>query len=113
MLLSQLAQGVKAVITGVDGVGESDAIVRRLLDLGFVDGEPVRVIARGPLGGAPLAAQLGVPRFALRIVEAKRIRAAVPATAPSARPTCTPRGSLGRALWRVRGVLYEEYSVLA
>lgn len=82
MLLSQLAQGVRAVITDVDGVGESDAIVRRLLDLGFVDGEPVRVIARGPLGGEPLAVQIGFTRFALRIAEANRIRVAVAATPP-------------------------------
>lgn len=82
MLLSQLAQGVRAVITGVDGVGESDAIVRRMLDLGFVDGEPVRVIARGPLGGEPLAVQIGFTRFALRIAEANRVRVAVAATTP-------------------------------
>jgi ferrous iron transport protein A len=82
MLLSQLAQGVMAVIAGVDGVGEADSIARRLQDLGFVDGEPVRVIARGPFGGEPLAVQIGFTRFALRIAEANRVRVAVGADTP-------------------------------
>lgn len=77
MLLSQLAKGVMAVIASVEGVGETDAIARRLQDLGFVDGEPVRVIARGPFAGEPLAVQIGSTRFALRIAEASRVRVAV------------------------------------
>jgi len=77
MLLSQLAQGVMAVIAGVESVGEADAIARRLQDLGFVEGEPVRVIARGPLAGEPLAVQIGFTSFALRIAEANRVRVAL------------------------------------
>lgn len=82
MLLSQLAQGVMAVIAGVEGAGEADSIARRLQDLGFVDGEQVRVIARGPFGGEPLAVQIGFTRFALRVAEANRVRVALGVPAP-------------------------------
>lgn len=81
MQLSQLGQGVMAVIDGIEGLGDTDPIARRLQDLGFVDGEPVRVIARGPLGGEPLAVQIGFTRFALRVAEAERVRVAVEAIA--------------------------------
>lgn len=74
MQLSKLAKGVTAVIATVEGLGGSDPIARRLQDLGFVDGEPVRVIGRGPLGGEPLAVQIGFTRFALRLAEAERVR---------------------------------------
>jgi ferrous iron transport protein A len=50
-----------------------DAIAQRLRDLGFVPGEPVRLIARGPLGGDPLLIQIGSTRFALRRAEAARV----------------------------------------
>jgi len=44
-----------------------------LRDLGFVDGEPVRVVAVGPLGADPLLIQIGSTRFALRRSEAHRV----------------------------------------
>ena len=37
----------------------------------FVPGATVRVVARGPLGGEPIAVQLGSTRFALRRSEAE------------------------------------------
>ncbi len=51
----------------------SDPIAARLRDLGFVSGEPVRLVARGPLGGDPLVVQIGYTRFALRKAEAARV----------------------------------------
>lgn len=74
MRLSELAPGVSAHVTAIEPVAERDPIARRLLDLGFVAGEPIRVVARGPIGGEPLAVQVGSTRFALRLSEAARVR---------------------------------------
>jgi len=57
----------------VDDVLADDPIAQRLRDLGFVTGEPVRVVARGPLGADPLLIQIGSTRFALRRSEAARV----------------------------------------
>ena len=61
------------LLVQVDDVGASDPIASRLRDLGFVDGERVRLVTRGPLGGEPLLVQVGFTRFALRKAEALRI----------------------------------------
>jgi len=50
-----------------------DVIAQRLDELGFVHGERVRVIGRGPLGREPVAVQVGHTRFALRRAEAQRV----------------------------------------
>ncbi len=64
---------VSATVVGVTDVGEDDRIARRLRELGFVDGEPVKVVAVGPVGGEPLLVQVGSTRFALRLREAARV----------------------------------------
>jgi ferrous iron transport protein A len=74
MLLSELKNGTSAVVCEVEDAHGADAIARRLRELGFVNGEPVRVVARGPLGGDPLLVQIGYTRFALRKSEAARVR---------------------------------------
>ncbi|MFP5441840.1 MAG: ferrous iron transport protein A [Gammaproteobacteria bacterium] len=71
--LSDLAPGRTAVIAGVEAIGADDPVAPRLEDLGFVRGEPLRVIAHGPLGGDPIVVQVGYTRFALRRAEAGRI----------------------------------------
>ncbi|MDE2155982.1 MAG: ferrous iron transport protein A [Xanthomonadaceae bacterium] len=73
MRLSNLPKGAPAVVDRVDDAHPSDAIAQRLRDLGFVDGEPVRVMATGPMGGDPLLIQIGSTRFALRRSEAARV----------------------------------------
>lgn len=73
MRLSELSQGAAAVVERVNDAHASDAIAQRLRDLGFVDGEPVRVVAVGPLGADPLLIQIGSTRFALRRSEAARV----------------------------------------
>ena len=73
MRLSDLPQGDPAVVDRVDDAHASDPIAQRLRDLGFVDGEPVRVVAVGPMGGDPLLVQIGFTRFALRRAEAARV----------------------------------------
>ena len=73
MRLSDLPKGSPAVVDRVDDAHASDPIAQRLRDLGFVEGEPVRVVAMGPLGADPLLIQIGSTRFALRRSEAARV----------------------------------------
>ena len=61
------------MVREVEDVHAADPIARRLRELGFVSGEPVRLVARGPLGGDPLLVQIGFTRFALRRSEAARV----------------------------------------
>jgi ferrous iron transport protein A len=73
MFLSQLPNGSRAfverVVAGSAEVGE--ATLRRLGELGFIEGEPVQMLRRGPGGREPLAVQVGETLFALRLLEAQ------------------------------------------
>ena len=73
MRLSDLPKGAPAVVDRVDDAHANDPIAQRLRDLGFVDGELVRVVACAPLGADPLLIQIGFTRFALRRAEAARV----------------------------------------
>lgn len=73
MLLSDLPPGQTAAIERVQERADADVIAARLRDLGFVPGEPVRVVARGLIGADPLVVQIGFTRFALRRAEAARV----------------------------------------
>jgi ferrous iron transport protein A len=73
MKLHDLPLGRNAVITEVCDTSPRDAVSRRLRELGFVPGEYVRIVGRGPIGRDPLAVQVGYTRFALRRAEAGRI----------------------------------------
>ncbi len=48
--------------------------VRRLMELGFVPGERVRVVRRGFPSGDPIAVRIGTSTFALRRTEASAIK---------------------------------------
>jgi len=72
--LSDLPLHAPAQVEAVQDLHANDAIARRLRELGFVNGEDISVVARGPLGGEPLLVQVGFTRFALRRSEAARIR---------------------------------------
>lgn len=73
MLLSDLSKGATAYVERVEDAHERDPIAQRLRDLGFVPGEPVRVVARAPWSADPLLVQIGSTRFALRRAEARRV----------------------------------------
>lgn len=45
-------------------------VVLRLMEIGFLPGEPVRVVAAGVPGGDPIAVRIGQATFALRRHEA-------------------------------------------
>ena len=66
MRLSELQDQVTAVVTAVEDRVPADPIARRLRELGFVRGEPVRIVARGPVRKDPVLVQVGFTRFALR-----------------------------------------------
>ncbi len=51
----------------------SSAPVPTLFEIGFIDGERVRVVARGHPGGDPVAVRVGNTMFALRRFEAERV----------------------------------------
>ncbi len=52
------------------GLGNDSGVVRRLSELGFLPGESVSVLRRGPGGREPIAVQVGDTVFALRSIEA-------------------------------------------
>jgi ferrous iron transport protein A len=76
-----MKKGASGVVIAVEDAQSADPIARRLRELGFVNGEPVRVVARGPIGGDPLLVQIGFTRFALRKSEAARVSVDVEAVA--------------------------------
>ena len=79
MVLADLPTGHEAVVSDVHDASPGDVVARRLRDIGFVPGESVRLLTRGPLGGEPLLGQVGFTRFAMRRQEASRVKLEVPA----------------------------------
>lgn len=73
MKLTDLQAFAPARVVAVSDTSEGDTISRRLRELGFVRGEEVAVVGRGPIGADPLLVQIGFTRFALRRAEAARI----------------------------------------
>ena len=75
-LLSDLPNGTPATVARVCANGpdlDGDQL-RRLGELGFLPGEPVQVLRRGPGGREPLAVVVGETMFALRLLEARCIQ---------------------------------------
>ena len=75
LCLHQLADGARATVARVvSASAEIDAVaLRRLGELGFLPGEPVQLLRRGPGGREPLAVMIGETMFALRLLEAQCI----------------------------------------
>jgi ferrous iron transport protein A len=73
--LASLPAGGRATVTRVVAAApEIDAVaLRRLGELGFLPGEPVHLLRRGPGGKEPLAVLIGETMFALRLIEARCI----------------------------------------
>ncbi|MCL2658848.1 MAG: ferrous iron transport protein A [Betaproteobacteria bacterium] len=75
MNLSLLKRGARAIVEAVEDAHQAgDSIAQRLRELGFAPGEPVSVLAFGPMGRDTMAVQIGFTRFALRRSEAARVR---------------------------------------
>jgi ferrous iron transport protein A len=75
MLLNELPDGAHATVARVVASSvEVDAVaLRRLGEIGFIPGEPVQLLRRGPGGREPLAVLIGDTLFALRLLEAQCI----------------------------------------
>lgn len=73
LTLDQLPKGAPAVITRIDANAEGGEISLRLMELGFVEGEILRVVAKGYFAGTPIAVRVGGTTFALRRFEAALI----------------------------------------
>lgn len=75
--LFDLPTGQEGEVSSGSIASSGDAAERelalRLFEVGFVDGERVRVVARGHPGGDPLAVRVGNTMFALRRFEAERV----------------------------------------
>jgi ferrous iron transport protein A len=75
--LFDLPRGHEATVSCGDFAAVGDRSDRelalRLYEIGFVDGERVRVVARGFPGGEPIAVRVGGTIFALRRFEAERV----------------------------------------
>jgi ferrous iron transport protein A len=70
--LDSLPDGSHATVVGLrtDNPEADQGLLHRLADIGFVEGEPVHLLRRGPGGREPLAIQIGETMFALRALEA-------------------------------------------
>ncbi|WP_229722801.1 FeoA family protein [Xylophilus rhododendri] len=74
--LARLARHTPAVVVELRSLGQVDDAERmlRLSEIGFVPGEPVRVIAYGFPGREPIAVRIGRSTFALRAHEAALVQ---------------------------------------
>ena len=73
--LARLHKGARGVVSAIaeDTSAGADAGVRRLMELGFVPGERIEVIAELRPGGDPIAVRIGCSIFALRRREAQAV----------------------------------------
>ncbi|OOG44482.1 hypothetical protein B0B52_06940 [Polaromonas sp. A23] len=80
MCLAELAAHRPTTITGLAARGgEAGAVVlHRLAELGFMAGESICVLQRGPGGREPIAVQVGDTVFALRHHEAGFVQVKAP-----------------------------------
>ncbi|HEU5436905.1 MAG TPA: FeoA family protein [Telluria sp.] len=70
--LDALKAGQSATVIHLAPTAEQGGadVQRRLMELGFVPGERIRMLKRGVPGGEPLAVKVGQSTFALRRFEA-------------------------------------------
>ena len=85
MLLNDLPNGAHATVTRVVASStEVDAAsLRRLAELGFIPGEPVQLLRRGPGGREPLAELVGDTMFGLRLLEAQCVEVSMDSIGPA------------------------------
>jgi ferrous iron transport protein A len=86
--LSRVGVGQKVIVrevrSGLAKVEGAD-IGLRLVELGFVEGEPLRIVAHGHPGREPIAVRIGSTTFALRRFEADHVLVE-PVSASDAKP---------------------------
>ena len=92
MLLNDLPDGARATVLRVLAASaDIDAVsLRRLAEIGFIPGEPVQLLRRGPGGREPLAVRIGDTLFGLRLLEAQCVEVSVEVGInPAAEPQTT------------------------
>ena len=74
--LDALPLRAQALVTGLVPARDAQehSVLLRLLEIGFLPGETVRVVARGGVGGDPIAVRVGQVTFALRRQEASMVQ---------------------------------------
>lgn len=84
--LHQLACHAHAEVIGMNATQDEEerSVALRLLEIGFLPGESVRVIAHGYPGHDPLAVRIGHTTFALRSHEAALVQVRLVATGKGA-----------------------------
>ncbi len=75
-LLADLANGAHATVDRIVAASPhvEAALLHRLGELGFIPGEPLQMLRRGPGGREPLAVLVGETMFALRLIEAQCVQ---------------------------------------
>ena len=83
--LHELPQQLPAWVVGFRAPRDTEEqdMLLRLLEIGFLPCEPVRVMARGFPGNDPLAVRIGHTTFALRSHEAALIRVSLSERSPA------------------------------
>jgi ferrous iron transport protein A len=73
MLLNELPNGSRATVSGLHAASNAidEHTLLRLGELGFIPGEPVELLRRGPGGSEPLAVLIGNTLLGLRLLEAQ------------------------------------------
>jgi len=83
--LSALSPGALGTVVGVGSrAGEMGPLERRLLELGFVSGEQIEIVAEARPGRDPFVVRVGNTTFALRRREAESVWVELPR--PGVRP---------------------------
>jgi ferrous iron transport protein A len=82
LLLADLPLGARATVRRLssDSPALDEQQLQRLGELGFLPGEPVQLVRRGPGGREPLAVLIGDTLLALRLLEARCVEVAVEVT---------------------------------
>jgi ferrous iron transport protein A len=68
--LDRAAKGQHLRVLGLQAPAAAPEWALRLAEIGFVEGEQVQLLRRGPIGGDPLMVRVGLSVFALRRAEA-------------------------------------------
>ena len=71
--LSVLSPGATASVVSVGSGDAFTPVERRLIELGFVHGEHIEIIAQAMLGGDPFVVRVGTSTFALRRREVESV----------------------------------------
>jgi ferrous iron transport protein A len=83
LLLADLAPNRVTTIVGLAAAAQDEdgasGLLQRLAELGFMAGETISVLRRGPGGREPIAVQVGDTVFALRRHEASCVQVRKPA----------------------------------